>query len=156
MSLHSFKVIQKIPVPLAKAWDFFSSPANLQAITPSQMNFRTISKYDGDKVYEGQIIEYRVSPYFRIPLYWMTEIAEVVDGVYFIDEQKKGPYSLWRHQHHFKTIEGGVEMTDIVHYKIPFGWLGDLLNKILIKNKLRRIFEYRYQKTEELLGKWPE
>jgi ligand-binding SRPBCC domain-containing protein len=84
----------------------------------------------------------------------MTEITHVADGKYFIDEQRFGPYSLWHHQHHFKQIPGGVEMTDIVHYKIPFWFLGDIANALLVRNELKKIFDFRRQKVEELLGKW--
>jgi ligand-binding SRPBCC domain-containing protein len=154
MAAHSIKTVQKIPVSLEKAWDFFSNPANLQAITPANMGFKVISKHHGDTMYAGQIIEYTVKPMLGIPLYWMTEITQVKDKQYFIDEQRFGPYSLWHHQHHFKAIEGGVEMTDIVHYKNPLGFMGRLANSIFVKNKLDTIFNYRYQKVEELFGRW--
>jgi ligand-binding SRPBCC domain-containing protein len=154
MAAHSIKTVQKIPVSLDKAWDFFSNPANLQAITPDGMGFKTISKHHGDVMYAGQIIEYTVKPVLGIPLYWMTEITQVKDKEYFIDEQRFGPYSLWHHQHHFKAIEGGVEMTDIIHYKNPLGFIGRIANSLFVKKKLDTIFNYRFQKVEELFGKW--
>ena len=143
-----------MPVSLAEAWDFFSSPANLQAITPPKMGFNIISKHQGEKVYAGQIIEYKIKPLLDISLYWMTEITHVEEGKYFIDEQRYGPYNLWHHQHHFKPIEGGVEMTDIVHYKNPFWLLGDVANALFVRKQLKEIFEYRFHKIEELFGKW--
>jgi len=155
MAVHSLKAIQNIPLELDKVWDFFSSPANLQAITPASLRFNIISKYHGPSMYAGQVIEYKVSPLFGIPLYWMTEITQVLDKKYFIDEQRFGPYSLWHHQHHFKTIDGGVEMTDIIHYKLPLWWLGDAANTLFVRKQLRGIFTYRFQKTAELFGKWP-
>jgi ligand-binding SRPBCC domain-containing protein len=154
MAIHSIKTVQKIPVSLKVAWDFFSSPANLQAITPSTIGFKIISKHHGEKMYTGQIIEYKVSPVLKIPIYWMTEISHAEEMKYFIDVQKKGPYSLWHHQHHFKEIEGGVEMTDIVHYKNPLGFIGEAANFLFVKGKLKAIFGYRFKKTEEMLGKW--
>ena len=154
MAAHSIKTLQKIPVSLEIAWDYFSNPANLQAITPENMGFKVISKHHGDKMYSGQIIEYKVRPFFNIPLYWMTEITQVKDKEYFIDEQRFGPYKLWHHQHHFRAIEGGVEMTDIVHYKNPFWIFGNIANALFVKNKLKQIFDYRYKKVEELFGKW--
>ena len=87
-------------------------------------------------------------------MYWMTEITHVEELKYFIDVQRKGPYSLWHHQHHFKKIEGGVEMIDIVHYKNPMGFIGEIGNILFVKNQLRKIFEFRFQKTEEIFGKW--
>ncbi len=154
MAAHSIKTVQKIPVSLDKAWDFFSNPANLQAITPDGMGFKTISKHHGDTMYAGQIIEYTVKPVLGIPIYWMTEITQVKDKVYFIDEQRFGPYSLWHHQHHFKAIEGGVEMTDIIHYKNPLGFIGRIANNLFVKKKLDTIFKYRFKKVEELFGQW--
>jgi len=154
MAAHSIKTIQKIPVSLETVWDYFSNPANLQAITPENMGFKVISKHHGDTMYAGQIIEYRIRPVFNIPLYWMTEITQVKDKEYFIDEQRFGPYKLWHHQHHFKTIEGGVEMTDTVHYKNPFWIFGGIANTLFVKNKLKQIFDYRYKKVEELFGVW--
>jgi ligand-binding SRPBCC domain-containing protein len=151
---HSIKTVQKIPISLEKAWDFFSNPANLQAITPTNMGFKVISKHHGDTMYAGQIIEYTVKPVLGIPLYWMTEITQVKDKEYFIDEQRFGPYSLWHHQHHFRAIEGGVEMTDIVHYKNPMWLFGRIANTLFVKKKLKDIFDYRYKKVEELFGKW--
>lgn len=153
MAVHSFKTTQTIPINLEKAWDFFSSPANLQVITPASMGFRVISNYHGTKMYPGQIIEYKVKPLLNISLYWMTEITHVKEGIFFIDEQRFGPYSLWHHQHHFKQTEGGVEMIDIVHYKIPGWWLGDIINELYVKNELKRVFDYRFRKIEELFGK---
>lgn len=154
MAAHSLKTVQKIPVSLEKAWEFFSNPANLQTITPANMGFKVISQHHGDTMYAGQIIEYTVKPVLGIPMYWMTEITQVKDGQYFIDEQRFGPYKLWHHQHHFKTIPGGVEMTDIVHYRIPLGILGRLAHTLFVRKKLKTIFDYRYQKVEELFGKW--
>jgi ligand-binding SRPBCC domain-containing protein len=156
MAAHSIKTVQKIPVSLDKAWEFFSNPANLQTITPDNMGFKVISKHHGDKMYAGQIIEYTVKPLLGIPLYWMTEITQVKDKEYFIDEQRFGPYTLWHHQHHFKAIEGGVEMTDIIHYKNPLGFLGRIANALFVKKQLAGIFDYRYKKTEELFGVWPQ
>ena len=119
MATYSFQTIQRIPITLEQAWDFFSNPANLQRITPGEMGFEIVSTFHGATMYPGQLIEYTVKPLLGIPLYWMTEITHVQDMQYFIDEQRFGPYTLWHHQHHFKAIEGGVEMTDIVHYRIP-------------------------------------
>ena len=120
------------------------------------MGFKVISKHHGDTMYAGQNIEYTVKPLLGIHLYWMTEITQVKDNQYFIDEQRFGPYSLWHHQHHFKAMEGGVEMTDIVHYKNPLGVLGRLANTFFVKKKLDTIFNYRYQKVEELFGRWED
>ena len=143
---------QILPISLDQAWDFFSNPDNLATITPDNMGFKTISKYHGDTMYAGQVIEYKVSPVLSIPLYWMTEITQVDDKKYFIDEQRFGPYSLWHHQHHFKEVEDGIEMTDIVHYKLPFWFFGDIAHALFVKKQLNKIFDYRFKKVEELFG----
>ncbi len=152
--VYSIKTVQKIPISLDQAWEFFSRPDNLKHITPSQLGFEIISKHHGEKMYPGQIIEYTVKPILGIPLYWMTEITHVQDKQYFIDEQRFGPYSLWHHQHHFKEIEGGVEMTDIVHYKLPLWFLGDIAQVVMVKKQLKEIFDFRVVAVEQRFGKW--
>lgn len=154
MAAYSLKTVQKIPVSLEEAWAFFSDPTNLEKITPANMNFRIITKDIPDKMYPGQIIEYKVSPFLRIPLYWKTEITKVDAPFHFIDLQVKGPYKLWEHQHFFKSIDGGVEMTDIIHYENPLRLLGTIANYLFVKNKLRKIFEFRFKKVEQLFGIW--
>lgn len=153
MATYSLKKTQFIPVTLDAAWAFFSNPANLQSITPARMNFRIISQHHGDTMYPGQIIEYKVSPLGGITMYWMTEITHVRDRAYFVDEQRFGPYALWHHQHHFREVAGGVEMTDIVHYKIPLGFIGDWANRLFVRKQLEDIFEYRVRRVEEIFGK---
>jgi ligand-binding SRPBCC domain-containing protein len=153
--VYSIKTVQKMPISLELAWNFFSKPSNLKEITPDNLGFQIISKHHGAEMYAGQIIEYTVKPVLDIPLYWMTEITQVETHRYFIDEQRYGPYSLWHHQHHFKEIKGGVEMIDIVHYKLPFWFLGDIANGLFIKEQLKGIFDYRFYATEKLFGFWP-
>lgn len=147
--IYSFKRVQHLKITLEEAWDFFSSPANLANITPAHLGFKIISQYHGDKMYSGQIIEYTVKPFLGIPVYWMTEITHVEDKKFFIDEQRFGPYSFWHHQHHFKESNNGVEMTDIIHYKVPLGFLGDIANAVFVKKQLRKIFDFRKKKAEQ-------
>jgi ligand-binding SRPBCC domain-containing protein len=154
MSTFSLNTIQKIPVDLEMAWAFFSNPTNLQTITPENLDFKVISKLYGDKIYPGQIIEYTLRPLLGIPVYWMTEITHLQDRQFFVDEQRIGPYQLWHHQHHFKAIDGGVEMMDIVHYRNPFGFLGNIANTLFVKKQLNTIFNYRFNRVEEMFGKW--
>lgn len=151
--MHSLRTIQKLPVTLDEAWDFFSSPANLKKITPPHMGFKILSEKN-DKMYPGMIISYIVKPFPNIPVKWVTEITHVEEKKYFIDTQIHGPYSIWHHQHHFKEIEGGVEMRDILHYRIPLGIMGRLVNKVLVGKKVKQIFDYRYKVLEERFGKF--
>lgn len=150
--VYSLKTVQIIPITLSEAWKFFSKPDNLQNITPAYMGFTIKSKHHGEKMYAGQIIEYTIKPLLGVPIYWMTEITHVEEGKYFIDEQRFGPYSLWHHQHHFKEVGSGVEMTDIVHYKIPFWFIGDIANTLFVQNQLKQIFDYRQQSVKKMFG----
>jgi ligand-binding SRPBCC domain-containing protein len=152
MQARSLRRVQVLPITLERAWDFFSDPGNLAKITPDGMGFHILSEERPARMYAGQLIEYRVSPVLGIPMYWMTEITHVVEGKYFIDEQRFGPYALWHHQHHFREVEGGVEMTDIVHYKIPLGLLGWIADRLFVRQKLEQIFDYRYRKVSEMFG----
>ncbi len=154
MGIHLINAVQRIPASLSTVWDFFSSPSNLQTITPGDMKFNVISKYHRERIYAGQIIEYTIRPVLGIPVYWMTEIIHVKDREFFADEQRKGPYRLWHHQHHFKEIPGGVEMTDIVHYQSP-GWiLEPVIDSLIVRPKLDKIFRFRYEVIEQQFGKW--
>ncbi len=118
------------------------------------MKFVVTSDYTADtKVYAGMIITYKISPLLGIKMNWMTEITHVKDGEYFVDEQRFGPYALWHHQHHFKAIEGGVLITDILNYAIPYGVIGRFTNTVFVGNKIKQIFEFRKKTIEEMFGK---
>jgi len=153
MKSYILKTEQVIPITLEKAWDFFSSPLNLAKITPKEMSFVVTSDYTQDsKIYEGMLITYKVSPIAGLKLDWMTEITHVREGEYFIDEQRFGPYSLWHHEHHFKEIEGGIQMNDILYYAVPYGPIGRLANSVFVGKKVNQIFEYREKAIRELFG----
>ena len=153
--IHHLESIQKIPSSLEQAWNFFSDPNKLLAITPPFLNLKITNELSGNGVYPGQIMRYKVKPLLGIPVSWMTEITNVEPLKLFVDEQRKGPYQLWHHQHHFKAIEGGVEMTDFVQYRLPFGVLGNMAHAVTVKNRLKEIFTYRYFKINEIFGDWP-
>lgn len=153
MKIYTLHTRQRLPISLEKAWEFFSRPANLKTITPDYMGFDIISGADRP-MYPGQIIQYTVSPVAGIKTRWVTEITHVRDKAYFVDEQRFGPYALWHHKHFLKEIPGGVEMEDIVDYKLPFGLLGQWIHPILIAPKLKEIFAYRQKKLVELFGEF--
>ena len=143
MSVYKLKKTQELPISLEESWDFFSNPNNLQIITPPSLGLSLTSETEGN-IYEGMIITYNVTP---IPLYtttWVTEITHVSPPYHFIDEQKVGPYNLWHHQHFFKKSDNGVLMEDLIHYSVPFGILGQLLNHFYIEKNLEFIFNYRF------------
>ncbi|MBJ05255.1 MAG: hypothetical protein CMP65_05095 [Flavobacteriales bacterium] len=150
--VHQLHKQQYLKANIESVWDFASSPKNLKIITPEYMNFKILSPNLPEKMYPGMIISYTVSPVLNINMNWITEITQISYKKYFVDEQKSGPYSLWHHQHIFEEKNNGVLMTDIVTYKIPFGPLGDLVNKIYIRNKLESIFNYRYLVMERIFN----
>lgn len=154
MPLHSLKMVQKIPAGIDEVWEMFSNPANLLQLTPPHLRLRIISAGDQAVIFTGQRIEYTLTPLLRIQFHWTTEIRGVDKRKYFMDKQMKGPYRLWEHQHFFKPIEGGVEMTDAIRYQNPLGILGKFANSFIVRNRLRQIFEYRYRQVENIFGTW--
>lgn len=151
MKIFKIHTKQKLPITIEEGWGFLSNPKNLSCITPNYMKFK-ITDCDFKPVYQGQIIQYTVRPLLNIPLKWVTEITHVVNENYFVDEQRFGPYSLRHHKHFLREIDGGIEMEDIIHYKIPLGFIGEFLNFLFIKNQLKEIFEYRKNKLIEIFG----
>lgn len=152
MAFYQFKKNQKINGSIDELWEFISSPANLKEITPDYMGFDITSNELPEKMYAGMIISYKVSPLLGIKTNWVTEITQVKDKEYFIDEQRVGPYKIWHHQHIIEPIQNGVLMTDIVSYQPPFGILGAMANSLIIKNKLNEIFNYRTKAIEKKFG----
>ncbi len=146
--MYQIKRTQLVKTDLETCWKFFSAPENLQKITPGYMKFRVLTETPAE-IYEGLIIAYKISPVMHIPLSWVTEITVVEDQRYFVDEQRQGPYKMWHHEHHFKAVEGGVEMTDIVSYSLPFGILGKLAHRLFVRKQLEGIFDYRFQEVEK-------
>lgn len=153
MKLHKLHKKQNLPITIDEAWTFLSSPKNLKTITPDYMGFNILSGADRE-MFAGQIIQYIVTPVLGIKTKWVTEITHVNQGHYFVDEQRFGPYALWHHKHFIRPIKGGIEMEDIIDYKLPLGWIGQLAHPILVKPKLKEIFDYRQQKLIELFGEF--
>lgn len=151
MKIYTKSSKQNLPISLDEAWNFLSNPKNLKEITPAYMGFNILSGADKE-MFAGQIIQYIVTPIMGIKAKWVTEITHVSDKKYFVDEQRFGPYAFWHHKHFVREIEGGVEMEDIIDYKVPMGILGQLVHPILVKPKLEEIFEYRRKKLIELFG----
>ena len=154
MKIYRLETIQNLPNSQSEAWDFLSAPKNLKRITPDYMGFKIVSGA-AERMFAGQIIQYVVTPLLNVPTTWVTEITHVEEGNYFVDEQRFGPYDLWHHKHFIKPIEKGVEMIDIVDYKIPFGVLGRIAHPFIVAPKLKEIFEYRKKALIELFGPYP-
>ena len=150
MPVHTLKTTQIIRATLDQAWEFFSSPRNLQRITPKSLGFQIINELP-ERMHPGLMIQYRVRPLARIPMTWVTEITHVDQHRFFVDEQRVGPYRIWHHEHHFRDLgDGRIEMTDIVTYQLYFGWLSEPMHWLLVKPQLKRIFDYREQAVREL------
>lgn len=153
MKIYHLKRIQFLPITLQQAWDFFSAPKNLGLITPTQMNFKVLYMSGGEKMYAGQIIRYKVAVKPWLVVDWTTEITHVNEPYHFVDDQRSGPYALWHHQHHFKEVDGGVEMTDDLHYAIPFGIFGRLANALFVEREVNAIFDYRFKILKSYFSK---
>jgi len=153
MKVYKKEWTQFIPRPLDEVWHFFSRPENLSEVTPKEMNFNILSDIADKPMYEGMIINYKVTPVLGIQMRWTTEIKNIKKGEYFVDEQRFGPYAMWHHEHHFREADGGTYMTDLLHYAIPFGPIGNIANAIFVSNKIEEIFDYRFKAVEQLFGK---
>ncbi len=152
MKLYKKESKQLVDASLEECWHFFSDPSNLQKITPATMGFQ-VTDFDQKKMYQGQIIAYKISPLLGIKMSWVTEITTVRDKEFFIDEQRFGPYSFWHHKHYFEETPQGTLMTDVVHYGVPLGFIGRIMNRLVIEKQLETIFKYRHQKVEQLFNK---
>ncbi len=150
--IYRLQTEQTLSAPIDIVWDYFSQPKNLNELTPKNMAFE-ITSDKLSRMYSGQIITYKIEIAPGIKQNWITEITQVKNEQLFVDEQRFGPYSMWHHEHHFKPIsEGNVLMTDIVHYKLPFGFLGNILAGRIIRNRIRQIFQFRQEKITEIFG----
>ena len=152
MKVHVLKQEQRLPITRQEAWEFFSMPGNIDLITPADAGFQTIY-LSAEKMHEGQIITYRAKVFPMVNMTWVTEIKAVDEGFSFIDVQLFGPYKLWHHRHTFEEIEGGVLMTDLVHYVMPMGFIGEIARLLFVREKLRRVFDFRRKVLEEKFGK---
>lgn len=150
MGIYQFKRTQHFNNSREELWDFISNPQNLKLITPKYMGFDIVSEDLPDRIYDGMIISYKVSPLLGIKTSWVTEITHIKDTHYFVDEQRVGPYKIWHHQHFLESSPKGTFMKDIVSYKPPFGILGTIANQLIIRKKLEEIFCYREKVLREL------
>ena len=151
--MYTLERTQRIPISLEEAWQFFQNPSNLSKITPTEMGFQILSEVP-DQMYSGLFIHYKVTPLLGIRMNWTTEITHVKRPHYFVDEQRVGPYRIWHHEHHFKEINGGVEMLDRVNYQLPLGAIGKMIHPLIVKKKLNEIFNHRIKQVEEIFGRW--
>ncbi|BBO69009.1 SRPBCC domain-containing protein [Desulfosarcina alkanivorans] len=142
--MKTFRIVhhQRLATDLQTAWGFFSDPANLRLITPPWLDF-TITSPLPESIYAGLVITYRIRPVAGIAVAWVSEITHVAAPHFFVDEQRHGPYRFWHHQHRLAAVDGGVENTDEVHYRLPGGLIGIGLHALMIRRRLDAIFRFR-------------
>lgn len=153
MAFHTLHRREILPLPPSDAWEFFSNPRNLPLITPPALGFEILTGVLPPRIHAGMMIAYRVRPVAGIPLHWLTEITHVTEGEYFVDEQRSGPYAIWHHEHRFRETGGGTEVEDLVTYRLPFGWAGALMHRLLVRRKLEAIFDFRSAAIQRLMAK---
>ena len=144
---------QQLNCDIDIAWKFFCDPHNLSKITPKDMGFVVLTQIEDKPIYEGMIIEYKVSPLFNMPIKWKSRITQVEYHKSFTDFQEEGPYKVWNHHHELIPNGKGVLMKDNLKYELPFGFLGTIVHTLLVKNRLNKIFEYRFQVLEDLFNR---
>lgn len=144
---------QFIPKPVEEIWDFFSRPENLKKLTPAKVGITMLVDLSGKEMYPGMLIPYYISPLLGIRMKWLTEITHIEHLRYFVDQQREGPYAFWHHQHNFVAQNGGTLMTDILHYKVPYGPIGTLADWILVNKMVDDIFGFRKAAIEQYFGK---
>jgi len=153
MAIYQIKEDLEVAASLKDVWDFISSPSNLKEITPDYMGFEITTPGLPEKIYPGLMISYKVRPVLGIKMNWLTEITQVHEPHYFVDEQRAGPYALWHHEHKLKATKNGVLMSDLVTYRLPAGPLGSLAHGLFVQKQLRGIFQYRELALEKRFGR---
>ena len=143
MKVYKLKFKQVINSSLDDVFSFFSNPENLSKITPEKLGFNILTPTP-IKMKEGQLIDYSIKLLGK-KIRWRTMITEYIPKVKFVDQQLKGPYSMWHHTHEFKDVDGKVEMTDEIYYVMPFGVLGRLVNFLFVSRDLNNIFKHRVE-----------
>lgn len=140
-----------VPRPLTETWAFFSRPENLEKLTPDEVKFEILSPVEGVEMYEGMIIQYRVTPFAGFTSDWITEITQIKHHEHFIDDQRVGPFALWHHQHFFRELDNGhTEMRDVLHYQAPLGPLGTLADWLFVRRQVEGIFTAREDAIKRL------
>lgn len=147
--MQCLKRTQFLNTDIKTCWNFFSDPKKLADITPEWLGFRVVSDLPAE-MYAGLIIEYKITPLRFVKAFWVTEITHVSRPFFFVDEQRLGPYKFWHHKHFFEESGNGVTMTDVVHYSLPFGIIGDMVNRFVVRKKLADIFDYRFEVLKKL------
>jgi hypothetical protein len=145
---HLLERSQVVQTQLDETFAFFADPQNLEAITPPWLHFRIVEA--PQRLEHGSLLRYDLR-LFRVPIRWKTEISEWSPPHGFVDTQLRGPYRLWVHEHRLEAVDGGTRVSDRVRYRLPFGPVGTLVNRLLVRRWLDAIFDYRARRMAELL-----
>jgi hypothetical protein len=147
VTIHTFESALWLPAPREKVFPFFADARNLAVITPPWLQFQILTPGE-IPLRVGAIIDYRLRVH-GIPIRWRTEITSWNPPDRFVDEQRRGPYRLWRHTHTFAEEKGGTRCTDRVDYAVAGGWL---VNRLLVRRDVEIIFKYRETALKERFG----
>lgn len=155
MKTHSLEAQLWIPRNREEVFPFFANASNLQRITPEFLDFRILTP-EPIPMHSGALIDYRLSLH-GLPIRWRTLISVWEPPFRFVDEQVRGPYALWHHEHLFEERDGGTLVTDRVRYAIPFSFLpgSELIHKLFVKGDILRIFEFRQSCLRDVFGCTP-
>lgn len=151
MKLERLHTLQRLPVQIEEAWDYFTSPKNLRLITPPWLDFRLISEAP-EYLHPGAIVAAQIRPVPGISMKWISEITHIQPPHFFVTEQRFGPFKMWHHEHYFRAHEDGIEMEDVVIYGLHLGPLGALAHDIFVREKLHEIFTFRARAIEQRFG----
>ena len=151
MKLERIQTIQRLPIQVEEAWDFFTSPGNLSLITPPWLDYR-LSSNPPEYMHPGTLYSAQIRPFPGISMQWITEITYIRPPSLFITDQRVGPFKVWHHEYHFREHADGVELEDIVQYGLPLGPIGSLVHDLYVRRKLHEVFTYRAQSLERRFG----
>ena len=151
MKIYQLYRRQVLNLPIQEAWGFFSSPYNLNTITPDFFNVTVTSKVP-ERIYSGLMISYSMKAVFGIPMAWLSEVSHCDEPKRFVYEQRIGPFNFWSHEVSLTEMGDNIVLEDIVFYAMPLGFFGQLLNKLLIAEKLAKIFNVRHDYLQSRWG----
>lgn len=149
--MYTLKRTQRVKASLPEVWHFLQHPGNLDRITPPDLKFAIVSEVP-EIMYNGLIVEYRITIPWTGTWAWVTELKHIREGHSFVDEQRLGPYRFWYHYHEIREDGDNTVLFDQVSYMPPFGILGKALHQFYIRRTLNRIFDYRQEKIRQIFG----
>ncbi len=151
MKLERIQTVQRLPIQIEEAWDFFTSPKNLRLTTPHWLDLR-LNMEPPEYLHPGTIVSATIRPFPVITTDWISELTHIRPPQFYITEQRVGPFKMWHHEHHFRAIDGGVEVEDIILYGMRYGMVGSFFHNVFVRKKLHEAFSHRAQVLEQRFG----